>query len=372
MRTRRRIFVNREAASRMYNSFLTSVGFADCIPQSIYTFNGHASWDFPEYYGGAYINTDGDLVVIVSLEIQGNDYVSEEWYLDLLGRIGETGFIVRSATYSFGDLLDTATAIVFGDLNDVIVNYSYAGIAIDEYNNCVDVYLTNQEYVSEVEQLLLEMPCRVVVVDGVDCPTIGLYCGEGVVNSNGSFSVAFRARKTVGGSTYHGYLTCGHAFSGYSNVYVDPSQSGLSSNVLVGSVLATEQQYSGSTDAAFIRTNNNTTLYNTVFLATTTITTPVTALAQGDAVYMRGRTSGVSYGVVSNTSGTANYPGVTLTDVVIASYQCANGDSGGAVYTEPNAGYAHPVGIQSGVKPNGNSIYVKLSHVISALGVTLY
>lgn len=363
-------FDNQEKAERIYNAFLGSLGYSAAA--NTYTYSRHAAEDFPEYYCGAYVNTDGNLVIIVTEEIDEN-YTAEAWYVDLVNRTGETGFLVRKGEYNFRILLNTATDIAFGELRDELENCSFAGIAIDEYRNTVEVHITNSEYLSTVEALLAGRPCRVIVVEGLDTPTIGISCGEGAVNSTSSFSVAFRARKYVGEYTIYGYLTCGHAFSGFSTVAIDPSQTGLPSNVTIGTVSTGEYQLSGSTDAAFIRTYSGVTLNNNVFGYSTIVNPPIQDSSIGTVIKMRGRTSGLESGVVLDASGMAYYPGVTLNDVVIASYTCANGDSGGAVYSEPNsAGNAKPAGIQSGKKTNGNSIYIKISNALASLGLSLY
>ena len=163
-------FDNQEKAERIYNAFLGSLGYSAAA--NTYTYSRHAAEDFPEYYCGAYVNTDGNLVIIVTEEIDEN-YTAEAWYVDLVNRTGETGFLVRKGEYNFRILLNTATDIVFGELRDELENCSFAGIAIDEYRNTVEVHITNSEYLSTVEALLAGRPCRVIVVEGVDTPTIG-------------------------------------------------------------------------------------------------------------------------------------------------------------------------------------------------------
>ncbi len=106
-------------------------------------------------------------MIIVTEEIDEN-YTAEAWYVDLVNRTGETGFLVRKGEYNFRILLNTATDIVFGELRDELENCSFAGIAIDEYRNTVEVHITNSEYLSTVEALLAGRPCRVIVVEGLD------------------------------------------------------------------------------------------------------------------------------------------------------------------------------------------------------------
>ena len=158
-------FDNQEKAERIYNAFLGSLGYS--VAANTYTYSRHAAEDFPEYYCGAYVNTDGNLVIIVTEEIDEN-YTAEAWYVDLVNRTGETGFLLRKGEYNFTILLNTATDIVFGELRDELENCSFAGIAIDEYRNTVEVHITNSEYLSAVEALLDGRPCRVIVVEGLD------------------------------------------------------------------------------------------------------------------------------------------------------------------------------------------------------------
>ncbi|MBR6019810.1 MAG: hypothetical protein IK055_06290 [Lachnospiraceae bacterium] len=376
---------NQEIANDLHMRFLNSLfcGNSEKNRQH-YSIDGYEANDYPPYYGGSYINSDGNMVVLIN-DMNPCDAIEEkEWYNDFCARVNSNQFVVRYVDCNLTTLINTADEIVFGKLKNVLKNYSYKGMSIRCSENCLYVYLENEKDVAPVNELLKNKPCKVVYNDETYSFSVGLYGGEGIALSSSlseaEFSVAFRVKKTVNYSTYYAYLTCGHAFYGNSaNVYLPHSETGMSSSVLIGTVSSTEQQCSGNTDAAIIRLGNNTTPYNSIFLTSTQIHAGTYInLQEGNTVYMRGRNSGVLIGEVKDISFSPTINGTTFYDLVKTDYHAANGDSGGAVYSQPNSYYyAYAAGIQTGIAKNplGNtdySFYTKVNNAVNTLGFALY
>lgn len=190
----------------------------------------------------------------------------------------------------------------------------------------------------------------VSVVDNVPQEDVGLYPGEGVTKSStggATFSVACRVRSEPGGGYIYGFLTCAHAFSGDSNVYLN---TGSGTNTLLGICYSFNQHFSGNADVAFIQTNSSVTSYNTVYANTTTLNSSYpTTYGIGTVVYKKGDgMSTVESGAVQCNNYSVTFNNVTITDLVKAGYYRAGGDSGGIVFTAPSGGYASPAGIHMG------------------------
>ena len=367
----------------MHMKFLRSLTCGEKTVSQHYTVDGFGASDYPSYYGGSYINTDGNMVVLIKNDIGEKIVTKKSWYKDFCSRINSDNFVIRYISNNLCCLISTADQIVFGEIRNFLEEVSYNGMSINISENCIYVYVRNEEDVPLVKKVLKDKPCIVKVSDEAYRYTVGLYGGEGISLSNSlsaaQFSVAFRVKKTVNYSTTYGFLTCGHAFQGNNaSVYLPQSETGMNLNVLIGSVSSSEQQNSGNTDAAVIRLNNNVSSYNSIFYTSTQIHAgSYISLQKGNTVYMRGKTTGVSIGVVKDISLSVTVGGDSFIDLVKTDYPSANGDSGGAVYSQPNSfNYAFAVGIQCGTitTPLGNvgSFYTKIYNAVNTLGFTLY
>ena len=379
---------NQEIANDLHMRFIKSLFFSNTKDnRQHYTLDGYSADDYPDYYGGSYINTDGNMVVLIKDEEKCDNYLDKNWYKDLCTRINSDKFIVRFVSNNLKALINVADEIVFGKFKNSLREYSYNGMSINIYENCVYVYVRNVDDIYPVKELIKDKIkdkiCIVDITEETYNYSVNVYAGEGISLNSSSFfpqfSVAFRVKKTVNYSTTYGMLTCGHAFNGSSaSVYLPGHESGLTSSVLIGSVSSTEQQSSGNTDAAVIRLNNNASPYNIIHNSSIQIHAGTyISLQVGNTVYMRGRASGVSCGVVKDISFSTTIDGDSFYDLVKADYISANGDSGGAVYSELNSyNFSFAVGIQtaSSFTPLGfaYSLYTKIYNAINTLGFGLY
>lgn len=364
-------FINQHESNEIYSRFFEylrethGVTFDD----NIYTVNGVRAEYFPAYFGGAYINTEGKLVVQIVDSFYSEEFRNSIWYQEFVSIVGSENFYCHAVEHSYAELVDAISSVSLGELSSEIsaAGFSIVEAGINDYENAVEVGVGSQAaYDFFVENAQTDV-YNVSIVDYVPQDCIGLYPGEGITTTSTgtyTFSVACRAKKHYPDGSYDiGFLTCEHGFSGTSNVYLN---TGGGTNTLIGVSYSSDQKYGNKADVAFITTNSNTTLYNTVYMSTTTINaTYLTSM--GSVAYKRGETTGVTYGDVLDSSFTVTVGGVTFTDLVKTKFTAAPGDSGGIVYAPPSAtNYADVLGIMKGIG-SSYSFFTKMYNDLAAL-----
>lgn len=342
--------------------------YGTTFDMSIYTVNGIRAECYPDYFAGFYINVDGQLIVLINDEYSSTNYRGCEWYHEFVSIVESEEFFCRFVNYSYTELIDAISNVTFGS---IAAELSDAGISvvsarINDYRNTVEVIVTRQEDYEAASSIL---NCEIYELSVVDIDPqlcVGMYAGEGadIYSSGFSFSVACRVRRNFPGGTYtYGYLTCAHAFTGTSNVYL---YTGSSVNTLVGTSNSLLQVMGGSADVAFIETNASTTLYNTVYMHTITLNAGYSS-CMGSPVYKRGATTDLTHETVINSSGMVTLNGISFTDIVITGAFAAPGDSGGIVFTNPDSNsHASAIGIILGTAVT-ESYFTKIYNDLNAL-----
>lgn len=320
---------------------------------SIYTVSGIRAEYFPPYYAGCYINVDGRLILQVVDSYYSSDYKNSDWYQEFVGIVGSENFYCHPVKYSYTELVNAISDVTLGSLSEKFKASGFMIIdaGVDDYKNLVEVHFGSQTAYDVAINDLQSGIYSVSVVDNVPQEDVGLYPGEGVTKSStggATFSVACRVRRSEPGGGYtYGFLTCAHAFSGNSNVYLN---TGSGTNTLLGICYSFNQHFSGNADVAFIQISSGVTSYNTVYANTTTLNSSYpTTYGIGTVVYKKGDgMSTVESGAVQCNNYSVTFNNVTITDLVKAGYYRAGGDSGGIVFTAPSGGYASPAGIHMG------------------------
>lgn len=349
------------------------------LKEKNYSVNGIYAEDFPEYFAGTFINTDGKLVIQVVEKYYSKDYRNSDWYKSLVEIVQSEDFACNPVKYSYRSIVHAMTDLLWGDLSKKLSEENIQTTAswIDDYRNCIYIGVKNDEDYNKVTKIIDSDIYKVVVRNAIANNDVGLYPGGGVTKSStggSTFSMACRARRynTVNGTYEYGMLTAGHAFSGTSNVYIN---TGGTSNTYIGSSPDYLQKNSGSVDAAFISTSSNADLYNTVFMETTTLySTYSTSMDEGTVIYKRGDTTQTTNGIVISPSLSFSMGTTTYVDFVETSYYAQQGDSGGIVYKQPDStNHAYPIGIHSGHFAIGgtwtSSYFCKISNALNGLQI---
>ncbi|ABX42574.1 chymotrypsin family serine protease [Lachnoclostridium phytofermentans] len=338
-------------------------------------------------YGGAYINENGELVVLVTES--GKDFVKS------LNLEGDNDVLVCKATYSYNNLVDLKEAIesqykkqyvdvakanTKTPLNEMLT--SMREIYIDEVRNAVVVCMMNlsEEKMKAFKTSIINNAAIIFEESGeLREEATTLYTGQEIQINNGGtyylYSIGFRAWKSTSSGTIYGFVTAGHGNAVSDNVY------DTSSN-LIGYVES--RQYSGSIDASFIKITKDYSVSNTIKYSDSSGTTSgantitgsyyITSLATGSTVYKCGRTTYLTSGTVKSSSDSWTINGTTFTDLLKCDYNSDGGDSGGVVYTYFNNMY-ELAAIHKGSSSFliwHSSYSVKATNIISGMSVMLY
>ena len=318
---------------------------------SVYAVNGTLAENFPPYFAGTYINTQGQLIVQIVETYYTANYRECDWYREFTEIVGSENFYCHPVRYSYEELINAISEVTLGDfaVNFRQQNITILDAEIDEYGNRVVVHFHNQEEYDAVIGYLDSGIYSVSVATYNPVFDVGVYPGEGATKySTGGnlFSLACRVRRNEpGGTVVYGFLTCAHAFSGNSSVYMN---TGTGSNSLIGTTYSFNQVYGGNADVAFIALNANASPYNTVYLYPYWLN-PQFPGSAGSVAYKMGR-NGLTYEtIISISYSTIDSNGIPLNQLISSYYYAAGGDSGGIVFTSPNANNeADILGIHSG------------------------
>lgn len=316
-----------------------------------------------DYYAGAYLNNEKELVVLVT-----DDSLENRQELENI--TGNPDLIINRAEYSYNYLKS-----VESDINNyMLANYqsddrlanTIEGVGLYDDKNCIIVYLA--EYDDITIELFRETICDTGAVIfeesvGEARDDVSVEAGQQIIVDGSSYSVGFRCRRSLGGGSYEeGFVTAAHG-----NYVNDSVKVGA---VTIGEVTARQQ--SGSVDAAFVEITNGSysgsnDIYDTDWsLYGGSYYFP----AVGSTIYKTGYAGGTDSGTVLSTSYDCTLGGVYFTNLGASDYYRTGGDSGGIIYSSSGS-TRDIVGIHKGVH-SGNSIYVKVLNIVSALSVYSY
>ena len=299
--------------------------------------------EIPAYYGGCYINDDGNLVVLV----KKGEGVSVLKTRAALSR----STIYESCQYSYKELQQVVEDIRQKALEGN--NFLYQNVTIygiSEKENIVEVGLLhkNSSTIQEFKKKICDsnkikfVNCgKIILNDGIDCAGEIKTIRDGKTHNA---SIGYRAKDKNGNI---GIVTAGH-FIKVNDILKD------SANVEIGKCLYSKEEY--YVDAAFcsITSKKHAPTNKIKFMKDLQKDTLSIALAQppkGSWINMVGMVSKRSSGTIFNASyDVPNSAQKTIyKDVILAKYTSNSGDSGGIVYALTKAtNTRYTVGINLG------------------------
>ena len=369
---------------------------------------------YPDYYGGAYINDDNKLVMLVKEEFATTRAAS-----NLTSQISDE-VIVDECEYSYNELQEVVEEISVKIEQDVSHASTIGMYGIINKTNrvAVSLYDNSEGGISAFKEQIVNSPMIVfyhadnsdevgqieTYDEPISCTSYSqmsfpytLNCGERIlVRFNDSIgknaSIGYRAKDRLGRP---GFVTAGHSFHdseyGYATHVLHPTN-----KVLIGS--ATRENIkvnNGYLDAAFVHCSNSAEITNTLcrysMTYSDTLSTEIFIPIEGQNIYMKGATtygatSSYAFGKVlcESAAFTDVINGDTVTyvrDAIFTSYTTKSGDSGGIVFAfnshnslYPNQ-YLATVGINKAYRHRGDTIYsvcVKAGNINSAFGLSRY
>lgn len=337
------------------------------------------SYEFPDHYGGAYIDDDGYLTINVSGEVDSSRR-------DFVLRIDDSDVKYKQVRWSLAKL-NQIRDLIYGlvteqredRLGDMINAWS-----VDERNNQVIVYVRelDEKTISHINEAV-PYPGIIKVeqsagnfMSGADQSSDGvvlsgntLMPGEKVINpSTGTFgSIGFFAWYIS--AVRRGLVTAGHLITVGEKIR-------NSSNVTYGECAL--KKFGGNVDAAFCDISDSSFEMSDLIDSSggDTIGNQMLTPPTGSVVFKSGCVTGVTSGKVLSTDYNFSYneyPDVKFTGFVTADYEANHGDSGGLVYAKSNYGGSAVIcGIQSGIHGDNYAFFCKALNIIKELNIDVF
>ncbi len=343
-----------------------------------------------DYYGGAYINDAGDLVVCMTDDSAANRSKVQTY-------TGNEKVLIKKVNYTLSTILEKQTELVdelesakkeirsnetkyntdedlkrFSDMMN-----SISGTYTDEERNTlvIEIVGLNEEKIGDFKEYFGNEEFIEFVQGYSNTTTAYWNPGKGIYKAvAGTLSTGYPVYFMDNGIERKGYITAGHGYNVNDMVYAVAGND----DQIIGQCIASV--YNGNTDAALIRREasvysfSRVTLYGNVTLSETSYTTP----AQGTTIYKEGVTTQRTQGTVASISSTVTYrDGRTLTDLIKTTALVLNGDSGGVAYVAGGS----IIGSVSGASFNGSSLtqstftysyMTKVRNALNALDCTIW
>lgn len=297
--------------------------------------------DYPDYYGGSYINEDGKLVVFLKGEVKNAKAT-------LIKLIGDNDIIYIKGNYSYTELNNVLTKIsLFIDSKknpQIADNIKYYYLNDFENNVVVELDRSNEMEIKEFKSEVANFSGIVFKQCTREFQDHSLSPGSSIGTPKGTASMGYRATRF----NTDGFVTAGHAYNTGDPAYYN--------NTLIGSCDFSIQ--GGSVDAAFISITNFSIVPNNGNLIGEEYN-----IWAGDNVTKLGETIAQSEGYITSTNANVNAGGISYTDMGEATYLSASGDSGGPVYLTNSK---KVIGIHKG-STAFTSIFVKVDNIASKL-----
>lgn len=321
---------------------------------------------YPEYYGGAYINQKGNLVVY----IKNKKDVSIKKALSTYAQ--DDSLIYKECKYSLNELNELIERITLYKLNNnnQLSNSIYAYYIVDSENKIIVEYDANITNFTQLFNNKIFNHNSVTFIASTTKPEdistninlgspISAYTGTGMI-ANGS--IGYRAKL----NGIIGFVTAGH---------VVPSEDTYVEFEGINFAICRKRQYSGSVDAAFCETLTppGYTVTNIIDGTSNVLSTEISEPGAGTTVNKRGQKTGSSSGQIYSTNANFTINGITFTNLTSVNNMTAdNGDSGGIVYSYVSASNTrYTLGILKGIL-NGKTYYCKANQINKSLGITRY
>lgn len=315
---------------------------------------------YPEYYGGSYIDDNGDLVVYIK-----EAEISKAASLQNISQVLETkDFIVKSANYSYNELnsfMDTLNSFKLKNPNDSVSNnFNIYWLSDRDNNIVVELNEMSEEQINRFKKTVIDSPIITFKASsGTPVKEVNVNPGQKISTSTANGSMGYRAKK----NNVVGIVTAGHLASLNTTININGTN--------IGKVTA--RQESGSVDAAFVEiTNSSYTPTNTLNGTTNTLSTTTSKPGVGTVINKLGFSTGATTGKVLSTNVTVTLDGITHTNLTSADYSSSGGDSGGIVYSYVSStNTRYTLGIHCAAV-GSTRYYIKADEINSVLGTSRY
>lgn len=282
---------------------------------------------YPEYYGGSYVNEDGQLVILTT------NLNTDETEIKQLKSKLTNNVIYAECKYSYNELNKIVSQLTQLTKQNSFLFDKVGMFGIDDEHNCVRVFLYNHtpNVIQGFKESVLDTPA----IEFAKCTATednSLSCADSIrtiKEKRHRASVGYRAKDKNGN---YGIVTAGH-FISTGGKLCDPI-----TFATIGECLSSRLD-DGTIDAAFCKiTSTDHMPTNQIAYMTNpavdTLSVDLAQLPQNLYVNMVGMRSKRQSGkvLISSMNVLNSEKKVILTDVILAGYKTVKGDSGGIVY----------------------------------------
>lgn len=289
--------------------------------------------DYPDYYGGCYIDENNQLVVYtIGDSVQGRS--------SILGMTGD-GVITKRGKYSFKTLkgiMDVIADFSTNEANRIIADNIGTVSLMDIQNNIVvQLKDCSEEKISEFKTKVIDSPAIIFEKQKDPLNLYSTIYPGATINYDRPFSLGYRVIR----NGEEGYITAAHGVSLGQFIKI-----GVSGREQFAQ--CTDWQWGGTLDAAFCSSTYSATYSNTIAYTSLPLSNSYGVIVAGGGVYKSGYATGNTYGNIISTYTQTTIDGKTVTDLASSSFNSTHGDSGGIVYTNLYGYEGNPVGIIHG------------------------
>lgn len=346
---------NQKESIDVYNKILNS------FSENINTFEVGKQKNYPDYYGGSYIDEEtGGLVIL-----ENNISLAEKEKLSTFAK-NSIPIKYQKCDISFNEILQAINT-----LTTKINFYKENGIQIDSIADDI----INGKVIIGIQQLTKEK--EEIIRNSVNFDFLEFFNSDGIkseasfgggypivsTNNSGTSTIGFAATR----SGVKGFVIAGHAgdFTG---------ETFKSGTTTLGSVTKTAFYNNTTADAAFVKANTGVTPSYILKNGGSIWGVSTTNMPVNTTVHKYGKSTLLTSGKILSTNVTIVAGGKTIKNCCSANYSSASGDSGCPVmFFDGNYGGSkyRLLGIHSSASNTGNTRYFSpYSNIVKELGVT--
>lgn len=351
--------LNEEASLIQYQSLIEEIQESAFMSDEV---------SYPEYYAGAYINDDGNLVVRILPGAVGAR-------MQVADITDNPEIIIESAEHSLTELLNMQNVIdehvsSSEEIEDPELRNLLESIATtSQSEEDGQVIVSIRDLTPEKEELFFEYFGDVdfITLEDGDTPELAKswYPGGIVWNEEGDdrYSLGWPADYyNSAGEVETGFVTAGHCVSDGGGVY------GFTNNRTVQIGTCITSVFSGKCDGALVElTSGHNIEEETDYQGISLKRTKNLVIATGATIYKEGASTYYTTGTLKETNVTCNYTEGTIRGLFYSTNECEGGDSGGIVYCKSGGSY-YAVGQTSGKEDSTGYTYTcQLLNTLSPL-----
>ena len=320
-------------------------------------------YEYHENYAGAYLNGEGELVVLATSfpnpQIDEDSQNEGNILSDIL-RIGTEAFNDRSeefkgaalelyaladakegvdvffqeARYSYSylsDMMYQLSIICLDNCSNADSIWSQVpGFSLLDERNRICIKILNIDE-TKIERLLSETNCEELLcfenAEAFAEPQLSMWAGH-IVTGTKHGSIGYRAQRynSSSGTYQYGFVTAGHVISKNQNAMKGTTKIGV----------CRDSKLDANMDAAFVEADSGWTMEVQTSYGYT-IVPGLQLPTNGTSIFKEGNSTGRTYAKVISNCATSIYTSLgALYNLIESDYYSYEGDSGGIVYTSSN------------------------------------